>query len=139
MTAQAAPAAHSSFYAAMRVLPKLQREAMFALYAFCRAVDDVADERGPATPTQRLEELDRWRGEIAALFAGHAPPHLSDLAQAVRDYDLKHEDFDAVIDGMAMDAAEDIRAPDWATLDLYCDRGRKRGRAALRPHFRPCA
>ena len=35
---------------------------------------------------------------------------------------MKQEDFDAVIDGMAMDAAEDIRAPDWATLDLYCDR-----------------
>jgi presqualene diphosphate synthase len=35
---------------------------------------------------------------------------------------LQQEDFDAVIDGMAMDAAEDIRAPDWATLDLYCDR-----------------
>ena len=40
----------------------------------------------------------------------------------MRSYDLSHEDFDAVIDGMAMDAAQDIRAPDWATLDLYCDR-----------------
>ena len=47
---------------------------------------------------------------------------LSDLAQPVRDFNLQREDFDAVIDGMAMDAAEDIRAPDWETLDLYCDR-----------------
>ena len=37
-------------------------------------------------------------------------------------YHLKQEDFDAVIDGMAMDAEHDIRAPDWETLDLYCDR-----------------
>ncbi len=47
---------------------------------------------------------------------------LSDLAQPVRDFNLQRKDFDAVIDGMAMDAAEDIRAPDWGTLDLYCDR-----------------
>jgi phytoene synthase len=40
----------------------------------------------------------------------------------VRDFDLAHEDFLAVIDGMEMDAVADIRAPDWATLDLYCDR-----------------
>jgi presqualene diphosphate synthase len=122
VTAQAAPASHSSFYAAMRVLPKRQRDAMFALYAFCRAVDDIADERGPETPGERLAQLDRWRDDIAAMFAGRAPPHLADLAQATREYDLREKDFDAVIDGMAMDAAEDIRAPDWATLDLYCDR-----------------
>ena len=122
MTQQAAPATHSSFYRAMRILPKRQREAMFALYGFCRAVDDIADERGPSTSAQRLAELMRWRADIAALFAGRTPPHLAALAEAVRSYDLRHEDFDAVIDGMAMDAAQDIRAPDWATLDLYCDR-----------------
>ena len=44
------------------------------------------------------------------------------MAQAVRDFSLRKEDFLAVIDGMEMDAAQDIRAPDWATLDLYCDR-----------------
>ena len=122
MTQQAASATHSSFYTAMRVLPKPRREAMFALYGFCRAVDDVADERGPSTSSQRLAELARWRANIAALFAGRTPPHLAALAEAVRSYDLRHEDFDAVIDGMAMDAAQDIRAPEWATLDLYCDR-----------------
>ena len=124
MTAQTAdaPVARSSFYAAMRILPKRQRAAMFALYAFCRAVDDVADEPGPATPAERLAELERWRADVAAMFAGRPSQRLSDLAQAVRDFNLQHKDFDAVIDGMAMDAAEDIRAPDWATLDLYCDR-----------------
>jgi presqualene diphosphate synthase len=119
MSSQAAPAAHSSFYSAMRVLPERRREAMFALYAFCRAVDDIADDRGPATAAERLAKLERWRADIAAIFAGQAPAHLD---EATRSYRLSQEDFDAVIDGMAMDAERDIRAPDWATLDLYCDR-----------------
>jgi presqualene diphosphate synthase len=122
MTSQAAPAAHSSFYSAMRILPEKQREAMFALYGFCREVDDIADERGPATAAERLAKLEEWRADIAAMFAGQAPPHLAALADVTRSFHLKHEDFNAVIDGMAMDAEQDIRAPDWATLDLYCDR-----------------
>ena len=122
MSSQAAPAAHSSFYSAMRILPEKQREAMFALYGFCREVDDIADDRGPATAAERLAKLEQWRADIAAMFAGQAPPHLAALAEVTRSYHLKHEDFDAVIDGMAMDAEQDIRAPDWATLDLYCDR-----------------
>ncbi len=122
MTQEAAPEAHSSFYMAMRILPAPRREAMFALYSFCREVDDIADERGPATASQRLSELERWRADMARMFAGSASPHLAALDRAVRDFALKQEDFDAVIDGMAMDAAQDIRAPDWATLDLYCDR-----------------
>jgi presqualene diphosphate synthase len=123
MSSQAAPVAHSSsFYTAMRVLPERRREAMFALYDFCRAVDDIADERGPATAAERLADLERWRADVAAMCAGHAPAHLASLDEATRSYHLAREDFDAVIDGMAMDAARDIRAPDWATLDLYCDR-----------------
>jgi presqualene diphosphate synthase len=122
MSAQAAPAAHSSFYSAMRILPEKQREAMFALYGFCREVDDIADDRGPATAAERLARLAQWRSDIAAMVAGRAPAHLATLAEATRNYHLKREDFDAVIDGMAMDAEQDIRAPDWATLDLYCDR-----------------
>ena len=46
--APALPAAGSSFYTAMRLLPKERREAMYAVYAFCRAVDDVADDGGTA-------------------------------------------------------------------------------------------
>jgi squalene synthase HpnD len=122
MSSQAAPVAGSSFYTALRILPEKQREAMFAVYGFCREVDDIADDRGPATAAERLAQLDQWRADIAAMFAGKAPPHLAVLAHATRDFDLKQPDFDAVIDGMAMDAEQDIRAPDWATLDLYCDR-----------------
>ena len=122
MSAQAAPAAGSSFYTAMRILPEAQRQAMFAVYGFCRAVDDIADDRGPAGAADRLAALERWRADISSMCAGHAPPHLGPLAEATRRYHLGQEDFEAVIDGMAMDAARDIRAPDWATLDLYCDR-----------------
>ena len=66
--------------------------------------------------------MQRWRTDIDALYRGEAPPQLDGLAQAVRQFDLQREDFLAVIDGMEMDVAADIRAPDAATLDLYCDR-----------------
>jgi presqualene diphosphate synthase len=71
MSAQAAPAAHSSFYSAMRILPEKQREAMFALYGFCREVDDIADDRGPETAAERLAKLEHWRADIAAMVGGH--------------------------------------------------------------------
>ena len=116
----AARASGSSFYAGMRILPRPQREAMFEIYSFCRAVDDIADDPGPRAPRQSA--LDRWRDDIAAIYAGAAPPALAGLARAVRAFDLDREDFLAVIAGMEMDVVADIRAPDRATLDLYCDR-----------------
>ncbi len=105
----------------MRILPREQREAMFEIYAFCRAVDDIADDPGPRE--DRLAALETWRGDIAALYADAAPPvRLAGLARAVRNFGLQREDFLAVIDGMEMDVRADIRAPDQVTLDLYCDR-----------------
>ncbi|MCJ2033058.1 presqualene diphosphate synthase HpnD [Methylobacterium sp. J-068] len=116
----ALPAKSSSFYTAMRLLPPERREAMYAVYAFCRAVDDVADDGGPAPV--RAAELDRWRADIDDLYAGRPAPRVQDLVVPIRRYGLLRADFQAVIDGMAMDAFEDIIAPDEATLDLYCDR-----------------
>jgi phytoene synthase len=117
----AAPAAGSSFYMAMRILPRPQRLAMFEVYAFCRAVDDIADDtRSPRAP--RLEQLARWRSAIGALYAGEEPPALAGLVGAIKTFGLAKADFLAVIDGMEMDVVSDIKAPDWATLDLYCDR-----------------
>src|SRR6201996_2354814 len=104
----------------MRILPPEQREAMFEIYAFCRAVDDIADDPGPREPRQAA--LEQWRSDLAALYAGAPPPQLQGLAQAVRRFDLAHGDFLAMIAGMEMDVVADIRAPDMATLDLYCDR-----------------
>jgi presqualene diphosphate synthase len=119
-TPAAERASRSSFYMGMRILPRAQREAMFEIYSFCRAVDDIADDPGPRE--LRREQLARWRSDIDAVYRGAPPPQLARLAQAVRGFDLQREDFIAIIDGMEMDVVADIRAPDRATLDLYCDR-----------------
>jgi squalene synthase HpnD/squalene synthase HpnC len=110
----------SSFYLAMRLMPAEQRQAMFAIYSFCRAVDDIADNSGPRDV--QLLQLQRWRHDVDAIYAGSAPSHLHALAEAIRTFDLRRDDFLAIIDGMEMDVIAPIRAPDWATLDLYCDR-----------------
>ena len=113
--------AGTSFYHGMKVLPRDRRAAIYAIYAFCRIVDDVADE--PAPLRQKLEGLDAWRRRIAALFDGRPDDAVTRvLAPAVQRYALRQEDFLAVIDGMAMDTATAIVAPDLETLDLYCDR-----------------
>jgi presqualene diphosphate synthase len=113
-------ASGSSFYLGMKLLPPAQRAAVFEIYSFCRAVDDVADDPGPRDT--RRTQLQQWRTDIDALFAGNPPPRLRNLATAVRAFGLDRQDFLAIIDGMEMDVLTDIRAPDWATLDLYCDR-----------------
>ena len=113
-------AAGSSFYAAMRILPREQREAMFQIYSFCRAVDDIADS-DRARP-ERLAALAQWRDDIDALYAGRPPARIRDYVPSIQRFGMRREDFLAVIDGMEMDVPADIRAPDDATLDLYCDR-----------------
>ena len=113
-------ASGSSFYAAMRILPRQQREAMFQIYSFCRQVDDIADSDGPRA--ERLAALQRWRDDIDALYRGQPPSRLRDYVASVQRFDLQRADFLAIVDGMEMDVPQDIRAPDLATLDLYCDR-----------------
>jgi phytoene synthase len=121
IAAAEAKARSSSFYAGMKVLPATERAAMFAIYAFCRAVDDVADEPGIDHETRR-RDLDGWRDDVAALYAGGAGGRAAFLKPAVEGFGLRQTDFQTVIDGMQMDVTEDIRAPDLAVLDLYCDR-----------------
>ncbi len=113
-------ASGSSFYAAMRILPRAQREAMFEIYSFCRQVDDIADSDGPRP--ERLAALQQWRDDVDALYQGRPPERMKDYVSSVKTFGLKREDFLAIIDGMEMDVPQDIRAPDMATLDLYCDR-----------------
>jgi phytoene synthase len=69
-----------------------------------------------------LAALQEWRDDIDALYRGAPPPRLKDYVASVKRFDLLREDFLAVVDGMEMDVPQDIRAPDIATLDLYCDR-----------------
>ena len=115
-----APARGSSFYLGMRILPPQQREAMYAVYAFCREVDDIAD--GTAPREMRASALAYWRRAIESLYAGVPERRTMQLAGPVAQFDLAKEDFLAVIDGMIMDVERDIQAPDRALFDLYCDR-----------------
>ncbi len=119
--AQVVAASSTSFLAGMRALPKARREAMYAVYAFCREVDDIADE--PAPLEEKLTGLEAWRGEIERLYRG-APSSLTSkaLEGPIAAYDLPKAEFLAVIDGMEMDARGPIVAPDFETLLLYCRR-----------------
>jgi phytoene synthase len=113
--------AGTSFYRGMRVLPSDRRAAMYAIYGFCRLVDDIADE--PGAFELKLPRLQHWRDRIEGLYHGRADgPITRVLAAAVPRFVLRREDFLAIIDGMQMDAESEIVAPDLATLDLYCDR-----------------
>src|SRR4029079_18771521 len=81
----------------------------------------------------RIAQLGEWREEINDLYQGKVGSKVTGLAGPVRRFDLRREDFLTVIDGMEMDAREDIRAPSFATLDLYCDRvGSAVGRLSVR-------
>ncbi len=114
-------AAGTSFYRGMRILPPDRRAGMFGIYAFCRIVDDIADEDGEMAEKRR--RLDAWRDRVQRLAAGAADgPVTRVLAAATARFALREADFLAVIDGMQMDAETAIVAPDLATLDLYCDR-----------------
>jgi len=115
----------TSFFWGMRVLPLEKRDAMFAIYAFCREVDDIAD--GADSAEEKTAQLQKWRDQIEALF--EAPPQDGDtrptaraLVRPIARFGLRKDDFLALIDGMEMDAQGPICAPPLATLDLYCDR-----------------
>ncbi len=111
----------TSFFWGMRVLSRERREAMFAVYAFCREVDDIADE--PGELTARRQELDEWRTEIDRIYAGRPmQPTARALLPAVSRYQLPREEFLAVIDGMEMDLTNSMRAPTFEELRLYCRR-----------------
>jgi hypothetical protein len=136
-TASESTVSGSSFYAAMRVLPADQRHAMFEIYSFCRAVDDIADGRGDRQA--RLAELARWRSDIDALFAGASPRRVRALGEAIRVFELQREDFlDHRRHGDGRQA--DIRAPDLATLIRMWQSGSRARWVAFDPrvpHARP--
>lgn len=114
-------AAGTSFYQGMRVLPPDRRHAMYAIYAFCRIVDDIADEAG--TIEEKRRGLADWVGKIAGVYRGVADePVTRVLVRAVPRFALRQEDFIAVIDGMLTDAETVVVAPTLEELDLYCDR-----------------
>ena len=117
-------ASGSSFTLGMKMLPRPRRQAMYAIYAFCREVDDIADEDSVAeagVPADKLARLSAWRLEIDRLYAGQpAWPTARALAVPIRDHALPKSEFLAVIDGMEMDAREAMRGPSQEQLQHYC-------------------
>ncbi len=112
--------AGTSFYRGMRILPPDRRAAMYGIYAFCRLVDDIADE--PAPLEEKRAALTTWRAKIAALAAQKASDATTRVLLVARQkFALREADFLAVIDGMQTDAETTIVAPTWEELDLYCD------------------
>ena len=110
----------SSFYYSFLFLEPLRRQAITALYAFCREVDDVVDECPDAALSR--SKLAWWRGEVKALFEGRpSHPVTQALAASLKHFSLPQEQLLEIIDGMEMDL-DNARYADFKALHLYCYR-----------------
>lgn len=109
----------SSFYYALRLLPPTRRKALYAVYAFCRAVDDAVDD-SPAPDAPRL--IAEWRAELARCYRG-APLHPVTVAicASLERFPIPQSALSAVIDGVEMDLVQ-RRYATFAELELYCRR-----------------
>ena len=118
--AQKAAESGSSFTASFRFLESERRQAITALYAFCREVDDAVDEC--ADPGVAAMKVAWWRGEVEALYAGRPThPVTKALASALARFNLPAEHLQEIIDGMEMDLHQ-TRYADFKALHLYCYR-----------------
>ncbi len=115
-----AAASGSSFYYSFRFLPRDKRQAITAFYAFCREVDDIADEcHDPALARTKLAW---WREEIVRLYGGRpGHPVTTALSACLAPFHLPQDAFEQIIDGMEMDLGS-VRYADFKTLRLYCHR-----------------
>jgi phytoene synthase len=112
----------SNLALAFVLLPRPKRDAMSALYAFCRAVDDVADE--DAVPTQtRREQLAAWREDIRLACENGRPAFLlnQEFQPVIRQFKLPFALFDEIINGCEMDL-EILRYDNYEQLEHYCYR-----------------
>jgi phytoene synthase len=117
---QKAAGSGSSFYYSFLFLERPRRQAITALYAFCREVDDAVDECADAAVAGA--KLAWWRGEIESLYAGRpSHPVTQALADALGRFNLPREQLSEIVDGMGMDLRQ-VRYPDFKTLHLYCYR-----------------
>lgn len=116
-----ADGAKSSFALGMKLLSRPRRQAMRAVYAFCRVVDDIADGDLPAPEKRAL--LAQWREEVEQIFAGDAISAIGRaLSTPVRKLELPKEEFILIIEGMEMDADGPIVAPSHDQLMKYTRR-----------------
>ncbi|MEM6536510.1 MAG: squalene/phytoene synthase family protein [Pseudomonadota bacterium] len=116
----------TSFGPGMAILPKPRREAMHAVYAFCREVDDIADDDG-LSRDERLSRLADWRQEIDRLYPNgtDASPRTSTgkaLLVPIKMFELPKEEFLLMIDGMEIDARGPVVAPSMEELMAYTRR-----------------
>jgi phytoene synthase len=107
ITAAAVRRSGSSFWIGMRSLEPERRRAIHAVYAFCRAIDDIADGAAPAT--EKRQFLREWRREIDRLHRAPETPIGRELARASSLFKLPLEECHALLDGMEMDSAERVR------------------------------
>jgi 15-cis-phytoene synthase len=110
----------TNFYYSFLVLPPDKRRAIVAVWDFCRAVDDAADEPGTTTPAGALA---RWRSEVAACFDGRLPATSQGqaLVPFVRQFGLPRQSFEAIVEGVEMDLG-DRRYQTFEDLYEYCIR-----------------
>ena len=110
----------SNFYYAFVFLPKAKREAMYAVYAFCRSVDDVVDLGGE--PSLQRKELERWRQEVARCYEGiPQDPVTEQLARAIRVFPIPRQALEEIVAGVQMDL-ERSSYETFEELSLYCYR-----------------
>ena len=115
-----AAASGSSFYYSFLFLDPKQKQAMIALYAFCREVDDIVDECTEESIART--KLQWWREEISRLFAKEPRhPVSKSLLSSLQHFDLAEEYFQEIIDGMEMDLNYEAY-PSFKELGLYCHR-----------------
>ncbi len=114
-------ASGTSFGPGMRILSKERREAMFAVYAYCREIDDIADEEG--TRDEKIDALKEWYVEIDQIYQGN-PSKLTGiaLAEAIVRFNLPKEEFTLLLEGMEMDASGPIQGPSMEDYLAYCRR-----------------
>ena len=112
----------SSFFWGMNVLDSERKRAMFSVYAFCRIVDDIADEI--KNKRLKIEKLKSWKKKINNIFKTKKLKSSleKELKIAIEKFQLNRLDFLAIIDGMMMDAKNDIKFQKKKNLELYCDR-----------------
>jgi phytoene synthase len=110
----------SNFYYSFLFLPKVRRNAMYTIYAFCKAVDSAVDEPPPGSDPK--EELRRWRAELEEVYGGSPTwPIMISLAHHVKRLSIPKAYFDELIKGVEMDLVT-TRYRTFEELSLYCYR-----------------
>ena len=113
----------SSFYWGMKLLPEEKRRAMFSIYAFCREVDDIADDL-KSSKTSKEKKLKLWKKDIEKIFKRSSlnTSLKRELNNSIMNFKLEKKDFFSIIDGMLMDVKSDIQFPSLKKFKLYCER-----------------